>query len=250
MSGVTGPNMVTDGLFMYFDAANVQSYPGSGTTWNDLSNNNFQSTDVDGNLSIANYTPSSAGSTAKALISPNNIAEYVSIPDNVLFDFRGAMSWDFVACMENTSDRQSIWSQINTGSPWHGMGVASLSLDSNAQLSWWPGNYYPGTGWWASGITTTINKWWYCAGTVSGSAFKMYARTVGASTMSTATLTDSNGWNGATSSNTFRIGDNGTSGQASHCLDGAIAFVKLYNRQLSDAEVTQNYNAIKSRFGL
>ena len=29
--------MVTDGLVLHFDAANVKSYPGSGTTWTDLS---------------------------------------------------------------------------------------------------------------------------------------------------------------------------------------------------------------------
>ena len=36
MSGVTGPNMVTDGLTFALDAGNVQSYPGSGTTWYDI----------------------------------------------------------------------------------------------------------------------------------------------------------------------------------------------------------------------
>ena len=36
MGSVYGPNVVTDGLFMYFDAGNVQSYPGSGNTWYDL----------------------------------------------------------------------------------------------------------------------------------------------------------------------------------------------------------------------
>ncbi len=31
------PKIVTDGLVMYLDAANNRSYPGSGTTWTDLS---------------------------------------------------------------------------------------------------------------------------------------------------------------------------------------------------------------------
>lgn len=35
----TGPNIITDGLVLYLDAANTKSYPGSGTTWNDLSSN-------------------------------------------------------------------------------------------------------------------------------------------------------------------------------------------------------------------
>jgi hypothetical protein len=31
------PKIVTDGLVLYLDAANSKSYPGSGTTWGDLS---------------------------------------------------------------------------------------------------------------------------------------------------------------------------------------------------------------------
>lgn len=34
-----GPDIVTDGLVLHLDAANRKSYPGSGTTWYDLSGN-------------------------------------------------------------------------------------------------------------------------------------------------------------------------------------------------------------------
>jgi hypothetical protein len=40
MAGTIAPNIVTDGLVLYLDAANTKSYPGSGTVWRDLSNNN------------------------------------------------------------------------------------------------------------------------------------------------------------------------------------------------------------------
>jgi hypothetical protein len=33
------PRIVTDGLVLALDAANTKSYPGSGTTWSDLSGN-------------------------------------------------------------------------------------------------------------------------------------------------------------------------------------------------------------------
>ena len=35
-----GPDIVTDGLVSHLDAANTKSYPGSGSTWYDLSGNN------------------------------------------------------------------------------------------------------------------------------------------------------------------------------------------------------------------
>ena len=38
------PTIVTDGLKVCFDAANPKSYPGSGTTWYDLSGNDNHGT--------------------------------------------------------------------------------------------------------------------------------------------------------------------------------------------------------------
>lgn len=37
MSTFGGPRIVTDGLVLYLDAANTKSYPGTGTLWKDLS---------------------------------------------------------------------------------------------------------------------------------------------------------------------------------------------------------------------
>jgi len=37
MAVYAGPEIVDNGLVLYLDAANQKSYPGSGTTWNDLS---------------------------------------------------------------------------------------------------------------------------------------------------------------------------------------------------------------------
>jgi hypothetical protein len=39
MSFFHSPNIVTNGLVMAVDAANPKSYPGSGTTWYDISGN-------------------------------------------------------------------------------------------------------------------------------------------------------------------------------------------------------------------
>ena len=46
---------------------------------------------------------------------------------------------------------------------------------------------------------------------------------------------------------TIQIGHGGSQTGA---MDGDIAVVRVYNKQLTLAEVQQNYNAIKSRFGL
>lgn len=48
MAGNVAPNIVTDGLVLYLDAANTKSYPGSGTTWLDLSGNGYNGELVNG----------------------------------------------------------------------------------------------------------------------------------------------------------------------------------------------------------
>ena len=48
MPNYYGPRIVTDGLQLYLDAANVKSYPGSGTDWRDLSGNSNTSSLVNG----------------------------------------------------------------------------------------------------------------------------------------------------------------------------------------------------------
>ena len=42
------PNIITDGLVLYLDAANTKSYPGSGTTWRDLSKSQLNGTLTNG----------------------------------------------------------------------------------------------------------------------------------------------------------------------------------------------------------
>lgn len=44
----TGPNIITDGLVLALDAGNTKSYPGSGTTWNDVSGNGNNGTLING----------------------------------------------------------------------------------------------------------------------------------------------------------------------------------------------------------
>ena len=44
MGGSAGPKLVTKGLVLALDAADPNSYPGSGTTWSDLTGNNLDAT--------------------------------------------------------------------------------------------------------------------------------------------------------------------------------------------------------------
>ncbi len=251
MGTVYNANAVKDGMVLCLDAGNAKTYPGSGTSFYSANQQAIVGT-LNG-ISVANYTPASGGLQAKAFVFPNAGTVFPSIPDNTAFDFRNNISWDCVACMSNLSNRQSIWAQINTSSPWNGMGLVSFSLDSSGHLAWWGGNYVTDASgnWWDTGLSPTVDKWAYAAGTWSSTTQKAYLWNHGATSMSTATTTARGKFVGTAAANTFRVGDNGSeAGNALQILDGAIAFVRIWSTALTDAQVTQNFNSIRGRFGL
>ena len=48
MGAFSGPEIVRNGLLFCLDSTNSKSYPGSGTTWFDLTGNNYNATLVNG----------------------------------------------------------------------------------------------------------------------------------------------------------------------------------------------------------
>lgn len=245
-----GPSIVRDGLVLCLDAKDPNFYSGSGSTATELVSERVVTLN---SIPIQNYTPSSAGTTAKAMVFSSGGTNQPTIPDSTDFDFRGSISWDFVACRETSSSgRQTVWSQINSSNPWNGLGIVTMGIDSTKTLHWWGGNYNGSSfAWWNSGVSVPENKWCYCAGTWSGTTRKVYVRTIGDTSFSTATTTTMGSHNGATSNQTFMIGNESPySGNAYGIIDGAISFLKIYNRALSDTEILQNYETHKNRFGL
>ena len=85
--------------------------------------------------------------------------------------------------------------------------------------------------------TATLNVWHHYSMTKLGNVYTLY---VDGQVIGSDTDTDN-----ATVGTTGTISNNGYV----NFLQGSIALVKLYNRALTAAEVFQNYNATKSRFG-
>ena len=80
MAGFAGPNIVKDKLVSYLDAANTQSYPGSGTAWNDISGNGNNGTLINSptfdsnNLTIARNGSNILGAASNLVVSVNSSA--------------------------------------------------------------------------------------------------------------------------------------------------------------------------------
>ena len=62
----------------------------------------------------------------------------------------------------------------------------------------------------------------------------------------TTKLTGGSAFSPTDTSNTVYIGSRSTS--TNEIMNGSIACLSIYNKALTDAEVTQNYNALKNRF--
>ena len=88
--------------------------------------------------------------------------------------------------------------------------------------------------------THLLNTWYNVVGTYDGSNMRIYVNGVLKNTTAqTGTL--------ATNSETAKIG---TYQGTNYNLTGRISNVSIYNRALSAAEITQNYNALRGRYGL
>jgi hypothetical protein len=89
------------------------------------------------------------------------------------------------------------------------------------------------------------NKWHHIVCSRGVSQSEMYVDGILINSGSSGTAP---GWDGLNSWSTMQVflGDNPNN--VTYKLKGSIASVRVYNRQLSQQEVTQNYNALKSRF--
>jgi hypothetical protein len=105
----TGPHIITDGLVLALDAASSRSYPGTGTTWTDLSGNGNNAT-LNGNA--ANPVWNSAGywsfsATANGLNGGMIISNSTS-----LSAIGTSATVELVFTLETKSIRRNILSRI------------------------------------------------------------------------------------------------------------------------------------------
>jgi hypothetical protein len=214
MSTSYSPKIVTDGLVLALDAANRKSYPGSGTSWIDLSGNNNS-----GSLTNGPTFNSEAG---------GNIV-FDGTNDFVTGSFNGSVQLTVAAWIKPVSyhaSPQTIASGVTRAGELGPVTFWELNfLDISGDI------HFRGAG---SGVTPVpLNIWTFAVGTTTGSADQVFINGVyaGAGTSSTLLVGRS----------TLRIGD---------LFSGSIANVQVYNRVLSANEVLQNFNATRGRFGV
>lgn len=217
MAVVGGPNLVKDGLILYLDASNTESYPGSGSTWYDLSGSGNNAT--------------KAGSQSPTYPQYNS-AGY--------FTFSGGVLGTNYSRFEVTTATYSAITVLTFHYSTESGGHVLRNSSDSFQIG--PDGYAAGTAY--NNIncsrTDTLNSWVCDALSFSGTQLYGYRNGLQVSSASRASTTIAGG--------TLNIGSRNDN-YAAHYF-GNIALVQIYNRVLSSTEILQNYNALKSRFGL
>lgn len=209
------PSIVTNGLTLCLDAANIKSYPGSGTTWFDLSSPKNNGTLV-GSPTFSNNTFTFNGTTQYVTGSgtPLGISSYTK---SVWFKLNA------------TADNNTLSSQ--TGG--HFMYFGGTSKLYCGHSDWANYQSYPST-------TTFSNSVWYnaCLTFDTTNGMTLYVNGVLDSTYTVLKT-------GLPGTGQCNVGCFGAGG---NLLNGLVGQALVYNRVLSAQEVLQNYNAIKGRF--
>jgi len=227
------PALITTGLTLYFDAGNASSYPGSGTTWTDLTGN--------GNTGTLANGPTYTGSFGGGIVF-DGTNDQVNIPSTYIPIKFGTSAYSIEMWIRPASitNRQGL---VCTDG---GSGTAPVFAIQGQGT-----NGAVGCGTFSFGDTVntgtnngvSLNQWAHVvlsrASTASNDAFIYINSTLKA----TGTLsTNYSGTYGVA------IGYTPTAGEY---FSGTIAIVRIYKGYaLSSSDVLQNYNLTKTRFGL
>ena len=232
-----GPRVVTDGLVLALDAGDTNSYPGSGTTWSDLSGqgNNGTLTNMDGaNLDSANGGSFTFDGTNE-YVSANITSFFTSYSQQITME-----AWVYIPTSATWSN--GYYGNIFTRGYYDG-SHGLWRTPNNNQVAFYCRQAVTFAAV-ASLATITRDTWYQLVGVWTGSGTQLYVN---------GELVDSDsGSLGDTENNVpFEIGRNtAASGAGGNFFTGNQAGCKIYNRALTASEIQQNFNALRGRFGI
>jgi hypothetical protein len=224
MSIYSGPNKNTSGLVFCFDAANIKSYPGSGSVVSNIISKvagetiNNPTFSTDGFFSFATNTimrfPEDSSLNTQT-VSVEVFLRTNNLNQNGFWFEKGNVNTQYALFQQGGN---ILW-RANTGSVVNLVSLVTANFLNTAD-------------------------WFHIVATfVSGNQY-MYinGNQVGSGTIIGTLATNTNG---------MSVGVyGGFNGSRSYYYDGDIAVVRVYNRVLNADEVKQNFNALKGRFRL
>ena len=229
LSNFSHPTIVTDNLILHLDAGNASSYPGTGTTWTDLSGN--------GNHGALTNGPTFDSANGGSLTFDGS---------NDLMDLNSSLNLStnsgFTMCLflqQNTTQSNSAWNYFySKASPVIEVGAYGTS----------------GTTFYFKDFSTNstvtsgdvVSSWSYIAfGTIQTTRTPFIQTFNSSGSFSSTSPT-------AFSNTTIgfqRLFSAGTGGAAQY-YGAKCAIIQAYNRALTASEIQQNFNALRGRFSI
>jgi len=215
--------VVTTGLQLYLDAGNASSYPGSGTTWTDLSGNSRDGTLTNG--------PTYSGTNGGSIVFDGS-NDYVQCTGSLTVTAATFVTW----IRRNGNQGQYDGILFSRGT-----NTTGMNFQTSNQLGYhWndAGNTYN----WQSGLTIPDATWCMIAVSVTSTTATAYLCQTSGTTTATNTV------NHASSVlNDIKIAQDDAGGRF---FNGNIAIALLYNIALSAGQVSTNFEADRGRFGV
>jgi hypothetical protein len=221
------PRIVTQGLVMALDASDVNSSPGSGTTWYDVSGNGNNGTLINGPTFSNN----------SLVLDGSN--DYVQTPTSIGASLTGDFTFNIWAIRDGDS-ASSIGGLI--GNLWHTVftGASIYLRNNNTQIDVQTADGTTRTSYVLTSPVSNLNWTNYTLSNIGGIV----------STYVNGVLLDSRSRTISPSSTRQVTIGKWAGSFSSYILNGRVSNAHVYSRGLSSQEVLQNYLAQKSRFGL
>jgi hypothetical protein len=235
--------IVTNGLVLNLDAAKTDSYPGTGTTWRDLSGR--------GNNGTLTNGPTFSGIGKQASIVFDGVDDFVFAPNvvNTGVGFSGT-----IEVVTNVTGSTVMNERENTSAAFGDYGNGYFEINNNYTFR--IGANSKRTSPFAYFITSSIS------GNPTQLNHYIASYTIPSTT---GTIQGILGTNGIFETVTGTIivdttnnnNDNIEIGRhknhiysTSYSSPGIIAIVRIYNRRLTQNEMLQNFNALRGRYGI
>jgi hypothetical protein len=218
------PRIVTDNLVLCLDAGNSRSYPGSGTTWTDLSGNSNNATIYGG------VTYSSANGGGLVFDGTTGYAQ------TGLFttDLSGGYTVSVIVKYASPFNTSGLFTY--NASP----GYINFYCPVSGKMRW---ETYQSSAFYSS-ATITTNVFYNFVGTFAGVAV---AGNTATSNLYINGVLDTSTTKASAASINSRVVIGTYSNQY---MPGTVYCVHFYKKELTQTEIKQNFNALRGRFGL
>jgi hypothetical protein len=246
------PKIVTDGLVLCLDAANPKSYPGSGTTWFDLTKNQYNSSMVGVNFNSNGYM--SFPGTGESDSAP--VGEYVTLnttatttspstkPSGVTYNvwmrftanqltghgiFYGSTTINHIE-FRASDVTNGYWRTEAVTQNGYSFGGGGTNADGGHAL----GEWFNLTIVFANNESSRPVRWYR-----NGQLFHVGNMTSGSNP--SGEYFEPNAFGRSTGTDTYKYVES---------FKGDMSTLSIYDKVISESEIQQNFNAIRGRFGV